>query len=305
MNVLNTFEQTPGSKKIKPLSDEETEIATQSLCKDLFPKVNRKIVDPYKAGEPKFALFSFIDAPDEQLNAFLKRIECELCPDSLEELQKIRERPGVIRGVAKIRGAYMTQNEANDRAEEIIQDIDSMHSIFTCLIGHPFPLISQGMAEEINEVELKNQVEKTVKQNEKEQKRKEQRQIDEIMRRQEELEAESEKPHEYDIEDYLTDKIKLGNLRAMLDKNSSNKTEFSIKEERSRNFLITKQRERPDFEENYFDLFQKVATPNMKSETLMNYLQKPLNDVDEEDCLIVEYVAAVIVFLELYRKSTA
>jgi hypothetical protein len=43
-------------------------------------------------------------------------------------------------GMCKIRGCYATENEANERAEYIINNVDSFHTIYHTTVGKPFPL---------------------------------------------------------------------------------------------------------------------------------------------------------------------
>ena len=45
-----------------------------------------------------------------------------------------------IYGMMKVRGVYATDEEANERAEFIIRNIDSYHEIFHANVGRPFPV---------------------------------------------------------------------------------------------------------------------------------------------------------------------
>lgn len=145
MSTQKTFHPTHPTNE-PSLSNEAVQAAKDELVKDVseFPRVNRRFVDPPRAGEPKFALFSYIDHPDVDMIKFLDEIKDSLKPKYKKQLTELQARPQLVKGVGKIRGAYVTQQEAETRAEEIVRDIDSANSVFTCIVGVPFPLLLRG-----------------------------------------------------------------------------------------------------------------------------------------------------------------
>ena len=120
----------------------------------------------------------------------------------------------IIKGVAKIRGAFFTSLEAEQKAEEIIKDVDSTNSIFTCLIGTPFPLVTEGFSDELNEVDIQNQTEHTISQNVREKRRKDQKEMNELKQQQDELMQDvTMDPAAQKEENYVTNRVKLAALK--------------------------------------------------------------------------------------------
>lgn len=62
-------------------------------------------------------------------------------------------------GFMKCRGTFMNEKEANDRAEFIIRNVDSFHSIYHSYCGRPFPVtLSQQYVKECSEVDIKKDI---------------------------------------------------------------------------------------------------------------------------------------------------
>ena len=59
-------------------------------------------------------------------------------------------------GMMKLRGNYVSEIEANQRAEDIIRNVDSYHQIFHCKVGMPFPITnSLDYSNEVKEIDIK------------------------------------------------------------------------------------------------------------------------------------------------------
>jgi ribosomal protein L29 len=101
-----------------PLDKESTMAATNELSKkppDLFKKSERRYVDP-PIPDQQISLFSFMPSKDAK-------------PD----------KHGIY-GFAKIRGTYANEEQAQQRAIYIIQQVDSVNKIFHVKTGMPFPV---------------------------------------------------------------------------------------------------------------------------------------------------------------------
>lgn len=267
-----------------PLTNNETITAKDILVKNIsnFPSINRRYTDTPKPGEPKFALFSFINHDDTDMCLFLNEIKDGLNPKNKKKLDSLMSRKNVVKGVAKIRGAYMTQQEANERAEEIVRDIDSTNSIFTCIIGVPFPLVSEGMADEVSEVDLQQQTEHTIAQNVRKQRNKDRKEMDEIKRREEELLRNAEKdPNADDEENYISQRVKLAHLRYCIDEHVKKQSECISNEKKVVAWLVDMKTRNPDFEEKYMEKYmagRKAAhiPDDYNLEGFMKYMNDPL-----------------------------
>ena len=59
-------------------------------------------------------------------------------------------------GMMKLRGNFVSEIEANQRAEDIIKNYDSYHQIFHCKVGCPFPITnSLDYSNEVKEIDIK------------------------------------------------------------------------------------------------------------------------------------------------------
>lgn len=59
-------------------------------------------------------------------------------------------------GMMKLRGNFVSEIEANQRAEDIIKNYDSYHQIFHCKVGCPFPITnSLDYSKEVKEIDIK------------------------------------------------------------------------------------------------------------------------------------------------------
>ena len=117
------------------LSDDEVVNAMASLNNRDFIKkflsVERRYADPVDALQ-RIGLISFTPAKGAT-------------PDS----------QGVY-GFAKLRGNYPTDNEANERAEFLIRNVDSYHQIYHAYVGRPFPITnSSDFSGERKEIDIR------------------------------------------------------------------------------------------------------------------------------------------------------
>jgi len=279
---METFNPTHPSNEAS-LTDTQLTVAKKELIKTTdFPRVNRRFIDPVKPGEPKFALFSYINHSDSEMIEFLEAIKDTLKPSFKKRLEKLQSRSNLVKGVAKIRGAYLSQQEAEIRAEEIVRDIDSSNSVFTCIIGAPFPLISEGFAEEISEVDLRQETENAISQNVRNQRTKDKREIEEIKMREEELMRNAEKdPNADDEDNYTAQRVKLAHLRYSIEQHLIKRAECVDNEKRCVEWLLDMKNRHPEFEERYMEKYmagRKAAhiPDDHIPEGFMRYMNDPL-----------------------------
>ena len=65
-------------------------------------------------------------------------------------------------GMLKVRGTFATQDEADLRAEYLIRNVDSFHSLYHTYVGRPFPLAVNGKyISETKEVDIKKKIVET------------------------------------------------------------------------------------------------------------------------------------------------
>ena len=183
------------------LSETEVEQAMKTLnitdFRDKFTKVDRTYADPPVAMQ-NIALISFTPAKGATPNE-----------------------NGVF-GFAKVRGNYATAMEADQRAEFLIRNVDSYHTIYHAYVGRPFPMtFSSKYSAETSEIDIRKETTQSVSTNIKKQKLDEQKTASEINKREEEMLAESDKARKDDgtgdpdvdpYEEYITQCVKKAQL---------------------------------------------------------------------------------------------
>ena len=175
----------------EPLSDKQTKSAMKKLNTDVFPEVERRYTDPV-IDLQKIGLFSFVPARGATPN-----------------------QQGIY-GFAKLRGNFATENEANERAENIIRNVDSYHQIYHTYVGRPFPLtVSSDFSREVSRVDLKKELSSAVNDDVKKKRDKEQKEMEEIKQREKELldDVKNDQDNEQNREDvYTTLRVKKAQL---------------------------------------------------------------------------------------------
>jgi len=177
------------------LTDAEVICAVNELSKTAyikkFPKVDRNYADPPIALQ-QVGLFSFIPAKGAKPND-----------------------KGMY-GFAKLRGNFATEMEAEQKAEQLIRESDSVHTIFHTYVGRPFPVtLSENYAEETSEVDIRRDTIEAVSNTIKEKKADEKRKAQEIQEREQELldDTSSKKdPVLVEQDEYITMKVKKAQL---------------------------------------------------------------------------------------------
>ena len=184
-----TYQPNQGSRA---LTEEEVKYAMNTLnnkkFENFFLKVERRYADPVESMQ-RIGLFSFVPAKGATPNE-----------------------KGVY-GFAKLRGNYPTDQEANERAEYLIRNVDSYHQIYHTHVGRPFPCtVSSDYSEETNEVDLKKSMTESVSHSIKQKKKTESQQIKEIEQREKELLEDTKKEKEDPVDFYTTLRVKKAQL---------------------------------------------------------------------------------------------
>lgn len=175
-------------------TDEQFNSAKQTLYHtdfvEKFPRVDRLYADPIYNNQV-YSLHSFIPSkgatPDEH---------------------------GVF-GFMKFRGTFQNLEEANDRAEFIIRNVDSYHSIQTGYVGRPFPVCvdTDKFVKEKHEVDIRKQAIDTVSKDIKQKRLEEKKEMEEIKEREKNLLATTGDDYEPEpLEKYTTLQVKKANL---------------------------------------------------------------------------------------------
>jgi len=180
-------------KQVEPLNMEEVKQAMSSLNRDIrYAQVDRYYADPIQLNQ-KIALISFIPSKEAK-------------PD----------KDGIY-GMAKIRGVYATEEEANERAEFLIKNVDSYHEIYHAFVGRPFPITtSEQFSNEIKNIDIRKKTTDIICDDILDKKRKEKQEMQEIAEKEKNLLEESKRamrdePRDI-FEEYITENVKRAQL---------------------------------------------------------------------------------------------
>lgn len=254
------------------LTNEETEEAMKVLNNTdfikKFPSVDRTYADPAIPMQ-NIALISFTPAKGATPNE-----------------------SGVF-GFAKIRGTYATEVEAEQRAEFLIRNVDSYHQLYHLYVGRPFPItFSSKYSAEMSEIDIRKETTKSISENIKEEKNKEQKTIKEIKEREQALLQESEKaknddglkdPENDPYEEYITLCVKKAQLSWTFFEHLKKMNEVRDIIIKTRVILAKKDEEYPDFKEKYFEKYmdarKKSGLDEKIRETQDNFLKYMVEDI--------------------------
>ena len=177
----------------EPLNAEKLKAAMNLMSKDItFAQVDRYYADPAQMHQ-KIALVSFVPSSGAK-------------PDKDN-----------IYGMMKVRGVYATEEEANERAEFLIRNVDSYHEIYHAYVGRPFPVTtSEGYATEVKKIDIRKKTTDVISDDILSKKRQERGEVEDLKEREKQLLEESNRAkagEPMDIfEEYVTENVKRAQL---------------------------------------------------------------------------------------------
>ena len=242
-------------------TDEEVDILQEKLNKDIRDlQVDRYFADPNQFGQ-NIALVSFIPSSGAK-------------PDKDN-----------IYGMMKVRGVYGTEEEANERAEFIIRNIDSYHEIFHCKVGRPFPITdSNEFANTVKSIDIRKKTTELISEDILNKKRQEKEEMMGIEQREKQLLEESKKAQEgqkMDIfDEYITMNIKRAQLlwtyKETQDKLKQMKESYLSSIERIKEIDLEHPEYKDQYKEKYMEARRQAGIPDEKN-SFVEYLALDIN----------------------------
>lgn len=219
------------------LTEQEVKYAMEDLhvttFTSRFPRVEKFFADP-PVNHQTFGLVSFVPSKGAT-------------PD----------KDGVF-GMLKLRGNYATEDEAMLRAENLIRNCDSYHSIFNTYVGRPFPLaVSKKYITDTTEVDLKKKVTEETSASIREKRDEEKKTMQDIEERQKELLADVEKkPEDIDPYDTYTElMVKKAQLTWTYHETLKKMEDMKKNIIKAREEIAKMKQENPDYHEKYMDKY--------------------------------------------------
>jgi hypothetical protein len=270
-NSLITRSERDSTKKstfnpnAPPLTSEELGHAMKELVVtdfvEKFPRVERFYADPVDQNKPDqvMGLFSFVPSQGAK-------------PDK-----------NGIYGMAKLRGNYSSPEEMKRRTEYILKEVDSYHKIYYTYVGRPFPCtVSSKYSADTDEVEIRSDVTRTISQNIKSQKKKDQKDIQDIQERTEELYADTDKEIEdvdpYDL--YITLKVKTSQLSWTYLEHKKKMEEIETIIKKSRVEITELDETHPEFQTTFFDKYMDARKKAGLEQTDESFIKYMVQDAD-------------------------
>ena len=250
-------------QKHPSLTEEETDevLKTNNNIDFLvkFPYVERKYIDPMIPLQ-RIGLISFVPAKGATPN-----------------------KSGVF-GFAKLRGNFCTTIEANEKAEELIRNVDSYHQIYHSYVGRPFPLTtSSKYSAETTEIDIRKEMTESISSNILQKKKDEQTTMNEIKEREEKLIEESKREEEDPYETYITNRVKLAQIGFTYIETVKKLEEMKNIIFSTRTLLEDMDTEYTEFKERYLGKYMKAREDaGIKENSPNNFIMYLGSDLKEE-----------------------
>ena len=246
-NSLTTPEERDLENRWRPeqgapaLSEDEVNVAMSELNNtaytEKFPRVDRTYADPPPPMQT-IGLISFTPARGATPNE-----------------------NGVF-GFAKLRGNYNTPQEADQRAEFLIRNVDSYHQIYHTYVGRPFPITaSSKYSAETAEIDIRKEATQAISSNIKDKKAEEQKNVDDIKKREEALLAETKNIEENGVDpfdEYITLRVKKAQLLWTYQEHIKKLEEVRGLILKTRDTITEMDEKHVDFKDKYFDKYMKA-----------------------------------------------
>jgi len=224
---------------IAPLSETETLAGMVQLNKDLtFLKVDRRYADP-EIQNQKIVLVSFVPSKTAK-------------PD----------KDGFF-GMMKVRGVFATEEEANERAEWLIRNTDSLHDIYHTFVGRPFPVTTKsGYEKEIKTIDIRQKTVDLISEDILSKRAKERQEAEELQEKEKVLLEESRRAQENEPPDsfevYITEQVKRAQL--IWTYNETTKKVKQMEESFARTVanIRAMDADHPDYQLRYKDQYMKA-----------------------------------------------
>ena len=255
-------EYKPKSKPV--LNDEDCERAYKECFVSSLTDIayERKYADPKIPGQT-YSLHSFIPSKGAK-------------PD----------KDGIF-GMLKIRGTFGTIEETNERAEELIRNHDSYHKIYHGYVGKPMPITTKSdFSAEVEEVDINQQISKIVREDVKEKRAQEKKQVQEIRERERNLKEAVEQEATDPYEKYTCLRVKKAQVVWSYMEHRKKLNEMIDVFEQTLLEIKEKDDEDDDYAKRYLDRYlearEKAGIPEDKNDSsFMKYLNIDVIDLEE------------------------
>lgn len=261
-SLLSPFDKKHQQSKLNmTFSEEEVDILKDKLGKDIRDlQVDRYYADPTQHGQ-NICLVSFIPSSGAK-------------PDSDN-----------IYGMMKVRGVYATEEEANERADFIIRNVDSYHEIYHCKVGRPFPVTNDNeFASTVHSIDIRKKTTELISNDILNRKHEEKKEMMDIQDREKKLLEESKNAQEGKpvdpFEEYITMNVKRAQLLWTYKETKEKLNQMKHSYLTSVDRIKQLDEENPEYKEQYLEKYmsarREAGIPDEKS-SFVEYLGLDIN----------------------------
>jgi hypothetical protein len=275
-SLLSPFDKKNNQMRLnQTFSEDEVDLLKGKLNKDVRDlQVDRYYADPNQHGQ-NICLVSFIPSTGAT-------------PDKDN-----------IYGMMKVRGVYATEEEANERADFIIRNVDSYHEIFHCKVGRPFPITNDNeFASTVHKIDIRKKTTELISKDILNKKKEEKEEMMEIQDREKNLLEESKKAQEGgkmdEFDEYITMNVKRAQLlwtyKETKEKLKQMKKSYLSSIERIKELDEGYPNFKDEYKEKYMSARREAGIPDEKS-SFVEYLGLDIDtdwDSFEDNTSIVE-----------------
>lgn len=245
-----------------PLTSEELKLAKLDLNDDSFirryPRTERYWADP-PYNNQNFCLFSFAPSKGAQ-------------PD----------KNGIF-GMGKFRGAFSNEMEMNQRADWLICNVDSVHKVFHCHVGQPFPITeSSAYSARIKRVDPRKDVVQVVSEDIKDKREREYKEMKEIQDREEKLLEQSKDDEVPPDELYTILRVKKAQITWTYLETEKKMKEMKQIIVKTRKEIEDMEQRNPEYKQKYYEKYmnarKKAGIKDFDNKE--NFLKYLMEDVD-------------------------
>lgn len=222
-----------------PLGQKDMQTAFDTLNKNVtFTQVDRRYADPPLLNQ-KIALVSFIPSKTA-----------------------IPDKDGIY-GMMKVRGTFATEQEANEYAEHIVRNVDSLHEIYHAWVGRPFPITtSTGFEKEIKTIDIRKKTIDLISEDILSKRQQDEKDLKDIQEKEKRLLDESKNARENLPQDpfdlYITEQVKRAQLIWTYKETAKKMSQMRDIVNRANHDIREIEKEHPDFITQYKEKYMKA-----------------------------------------------
>jgi len=184
-------------------------------------------------------------------------------------------------GMLKVRGTFATQDEADLKAEDLIRNVDSFHSIYHTYVGRPFPLAStKKYICETKDIDIKKKVVETTSEEVRKKREEEKQTIEEIKDREKELLADVAKTEIDPYDRYIELMVKKSQLTWTYDATMKKMNEMKNNIVKARAELAELRAKDEDYHTKFYDRYMEARKKSGLPDSDDSFIKYMCEDLD-------------------------